>query len=173
MRTATVIAFATLLASTPALAAESITIIKAISDDGIGKIIGTVKFTDSDKGLIVDPDLGELSPGLHGFHVHEKADCGVAEKDGKKVAGLAAGGHFDPNKTTRHEGPDGNGHNGDLPALEVKEDGTATRALLAPRLKLADIKGHAVIVHEGGDNYSDAPKPLGGGGARVACGIIE
>ncbi|HAQ86214.1 MAG TPA: superoxide dismutase [Cu-Zn] SodC1, partial [Pseudomonas sp.] len=44
----------------------------------------------------------------------------------------------------------------------------------APRLKsLGDLKGHALMVHEGGDNYSDEPKPLGGGGARVACGVIE
>lgn len=28
------------------------------------------------------------------------------------------------------------------------------------------------MVHEGGDNYSDDPKPLGGGGARVACGVV-
>ena len=40
-------------------------------------------------------------------------------------------------------------------------------------LRARDLKGHALMVHEGGDNYSDEPKPLGGGGARVACGVIE
>ncbi|OAM52679.1 superoxide dismutase [Methylovorus sp. MM2] len=164
---------ASLLASSSAFAAEKIVVINAISDVGVGKIIGTVKFSDSDKGLVIDPDLGELAPGLHGFHIHEKASCDVAEKDGKKTAGLAAGGHFDPLKTSKHEGPDGIGHKGDLPALEFKEDSSATRALLAPHLKVADLIGHAVIIHEGADNYSDTPKPLGGGGARLACGVIE
>ncbi len=28
------------------------------------------------------------------------------------------------------------------------------------------------MIHAGGDNYSDTPEKLGGGGARVACGVI-
>jgi len=44
--------------------------------------------------------------------------------------------------------------------------------LLAPRLKLADVQGRAIMVHAGGDNYSDEPQPLGGGGERIACGVI-
>jgi Cu-Zn family superoxide dismutase len=45
--------------------------------------------------------------------------------------------------------------------------------VLAPRLKLSDVKGKALMVHAGGDNHSDHPAPLGGGGARIVCGIIE
>jgi Cu-Zn family superoxide dismutase len=45
--------------------------------------------------------------------------------------------------------------------------------LLAPRLKLADIKGRSLMIHAGGDNYSDTPAPLGGGGARAACGVVK
>lgn len=162
-----------LLGSSAAMAAEKIVVINAISEEGVGKIIGTVKLSDSDAGLLIDPDLGELSPGLHGFHIHEKPNCGVADKDGKKVAGLGAGGHYDPHKSAKHEGPEGHGHHGDLPALEVKDDGSATKILVAPRLKLSEISGRSLMIHEGGDNYSDAPKPLGGGGGRIACGIIE
>jgi len=29
------------------------------------------------------------------------------------------------------------------------------------------------MIHAGGDNYADQPAPLGGGGARVACGVIK
>jgi len=29
------------------------------------------------------------------------------------------------------------------------------------------------MVHVGGDNYSDNPEALGGGGARMACGVIK
>lgn len=162
-----------LLGSSAVMAAEKIVVVNAISEEGVGRIIGTVKLSDSDAGLLIDPDLGELSPGLHGFHIHEKPNCGVADKDGKKVAGLGAGGHYDPHKSAKHEGPEGHGHHGDLPALEVKDDGSATRILVAPRLKLSEITGRSLMIHEGGDNYSDAPKPLGGGGGRIACGIIE
>jgi superoxide dismutase, Cu-Zn family len=154
-------------------AEEQIVVVRAIDANGIGSMIGTVKFSDGEKGLAIDPDLGNLAPGLHGFHVHEKASCEPGEKDGKKVAGLGAGGHFDPHKMNKHAGPEGQGHHGDLPALEVGEKGEAVKTMIAPHLKLADIKGHALIIHEGGDNYSDDPKPLGGGGARIACGIIE
>ena len=160
-------------ASLPVLAAEQIVVIRAINDDGVGKMIGTVKLSDSDKGLVFDPDLGELTPGDHGFHVHENPSCDPAMKDGKNTAGAAAGGHYDPASTGDHEGPHGKGHLGDLPALVVKEDGSATGQIIAPRLKLDQIHGRALMIHEGGDNYSDKPKPLGGGAGRVACGIID
>lgn len=157
----------------PAMAAEQIVVMRSISDDGIGKMIGTVKLSDSDQGLVLDPDLGELSPGKHGFHIHQNPSCEPAMKDGKKTAGAAAGGHYDPTNTGEHEGPGGQGHLGDLPALVVKDDGGATSPVVAPRLKLDQIHGRTLMIHEGGDNYSDNPKPLGGGGARVACGIID
>jgi Cu-Zn family superoxide dismutase len=161
------------LFSVQAAADEQIVVVRAIDANGAGSIIGTVKFSDSEKGLVIDPDLGNLAPGRHGFHVHEKPSCEPGEKDGKKVAGLGAGGHFDPHKISKHAGPEGHGHHGDLPALDVGENGEAVKSMVASKLKLADIKGHALIIHEGGDNYSDDPKPLGGGGARIACGIIE
>jgi Cu-Zn family superoxide dismutase len=40
-------------------------------------------------------------------------------------------------------------------------------------MSVAKAQGHAIIIHEGGDNYSDTPKPLGGGGSRIACGVVE
>jgi Cu/Zn superoxide dismutase len=55
----------------------------------------------------------------------------------------------------------------------VDSNGNAKTTLIAPRLKLADIQGLAVMIHAGGDNYSDLPKPLGGGGERIACGVIQ
>ena len=161
------------LASSIALSAEKIVTVRAISEAGIGKSIGTITFSDSNEGLVIKPNLSELTPGTHGFHIHEKPSCDAAEKDGKVVAGQAAGGHYDPAKSSKHEGPMGMGHKGDLPALEVTTDNHAEKPMLAPNLKLSDVAGHAVIIHEGGDNYSDTPKPLGGGGSRVACGIVD
>ncbi len=56
--------------------------------------------------------------------------------------------------------------------VTVDDSGKSKQTLLAPNLKLAEIKNRAVIIHQGGDNYSDQPQPLGGGGRRIACGII-
>jgi superoxide dismutase, Cu-Zn family len=162
-----------LLGGLPAMAAEKVVAMRAISEDGVGKIIGIIKLTDSEQGLVITPDLAELPPGERGFHVHENPSCATLEKDGKKVAGLGAGGHYDPAHSGKHEGPQGAGHSGDLPALVVAADGSATQAITAPRLKIADVINRALIIHAGSDNYSDDPKPLGGGGARIACGIIE
>ena len=147
-------------------------IVYTITDAGIGDVLGTLKFWDTDKGLRIVPNLKNLTPGTHGFHLHEFPDCSPMEKDGKMVPGLAAGGHFDPDHTGEHMGPEGDGHKGDLPFLTVEADGTAHKSLLVPHLTLADLHGHAFIIHEGGDNYSDDPKPLGGGGIRIACAIV-
>ena len=46
------------------------------------------------------------------------------------------------------------------------------QTLTAPALTLADVEGRTLMIHENGDNYSNEPKPLGGGGARIACGVI-
>ncbi len=154
-------------------AEEAVVQMNLINEQGIGKAIGTVTLSDTTTGLKLTPALSGLAPGFHGFHVHEKPDCGPGVKDGKTQAGIAAGGHYDPAKTGKHEGPQGKGHMGDLPYLTVGKDGKASTVLLAPRLKLADIKGRALMIHAGGDNYSDTPAPLGGGGGRVACGVIK
>ena len=70
-------------------------------------------------------------------------------------------------------GPKGQGHLGDLPKLVAAKDGSANVSLVAPRLKVADLKGRSLMVHESGDNYADDPKPLGGGGGRFACGVVN
>jgi superoxide dismutase, Cu-Zn family len=156
-----------------AVSAEELVMhVNLVNEQGIGKDIGTITVSDSQYGLLVVPQLNSLLPGMHGFHIHQNPDCSPSVKDDKKVTALAAGGHLDSDGTGRHEGPYGKGHLGDLPALYVGNDGKATLPVLAPRLKVADLKGHSVMIHAGGDNYSDQPEKLGGGGARVACGVI-
>lgn len=144
-----------------------------VSADGVGKALGSVTLADSNHGLVVTPALHGVAPGLHGFHVHENGSCEPSEKDGKMVAGMAAGGHYDPDDSGHHGLPWGDGHRGDLPALYVDSKGNATHPVLAPRLKLAELDDRALMIHVGGDNYSDDPAPLGGGGARMACGVIS
>lgn len=148
--------------------------VNKIDENGVGSAIGTLRLEDTDRGLMVTPQIAELPEGTHGFHVHANADCGPAEQNGKKTAGLAAGGHFDPDKTGKHLGPESKeGHLGDMPALVVDGSGKADKPVVAPRLKVKDVEGHAIVIHAGGDNYSDQPAALGGGGARIACAMVK
>lgn len=157
------------MAASPELKAT----MNVLSDAGIGAPAGSVTITETPHGLVFTPALTGLPAGLHGFHVHETGNCNTAQKDGKPVAGLAAGGHYDPAGSKHHGLPWGDGHLGDLPALYVDASGNAGNPVLAPRLKLADVKGRALMVHVGGDNHSDHPAALGGGGARLVCGVIQ
>jgi len=142
--------------------------------EGPGESVGSIQLEEHAHGVLFSPDLNGLEPGLHGFHVHEHPDCGPSTNDqGETVPAGAAGGHYDPEDSGEHLGPWGEGHRGDLPALFVDEQGRATHPVLAPRLSLSELKGRSLMVHAGGDNYSDHPSPLGGGAGRVACGVIE
>ena len=156
-----------------ALAAKSVKVnIKHIDVKGVGKSAGTITLTETKDGLELSTNLKGLPPGEHGFHLHENGSCDPADKDGVPTAGQAAGAHYDPDGTKAHKGPAGGGHKGDLPKLEISEKGTAKDKHPVMGLTLADVAGRALMIHEGGDNYADAPKPLGGGGARIACGVV-
>jgi Cu-Zn family superoxide dismutase len=168
---AATIAFACIASA--AGAAELAVTMHKITDAGIGEAIGRVYFKDGPKGLVVTPRLKGLPPGEHGFHVHANRSCdAAASPSGQRAAGLAAGGHYDPGGTGKHLGPEGEGHKGDLPKLTVAADGTTKGSLLAPHLKVAHLRRHSLMIHAGGDNYADQPQPLGGGGARIACGVF-
>ena len=143
-----------------------------VDTKGQGAAIGEIVLSESRHGLVLTPRLKGLPPGLHGFHVHERPSCAPAEKDGAMVAGQAAGAHYDPQGSGHHGLPWGDGHLGDLPALYVAADGTATYPVLAPRLTRKDVSGRSLMVHAGGDNHADHPAPLGGGAGRIACGVI-
>lgn len=146
---------------------------QAVDARGLGRAVGTVSVSESKYGLVFTPALNGLAPGVHGFHVHENASCLPKEQDGKMVPALAAGAHYDPAGTKKHGAPWGDGHLGDLPPLIVDAAGNASQPVLAPRLKMSDLRGRSLMVHAGGDNHSDHPAPLGGGGARVACGVVQ
>lgn len=156
----------TLLLTSRILLAESITIPMYLTvAKGKGTAIGSVKVEDATCGVLLTPDLTHLTPGLHGFHVHVTPNC--------DEFGMKAGGHLDPAKTNEHLGPyHKEGHLGDMPVLIVDAKGNATLPILAPRFQVKKMRHHALMIHEGGDNYADTPAKLGGGGARIACGII-
>lgn len=168
--------FAAVLLAFTSLSTSAGTVItlNAVDEAGVGAEVGTVTVTESRYGLVFTPALHGLPPGLHGFHVHQNPSCAAGEKDGKKVAALAAGPHLDPGASGKHGEPWGEGHLGDLPPLFVDAAGLASQPVLAPRLKkLADLAGHSIMLHAGGDNHADHPAALGGGGARMACGVVK
>lgn len=137
------------------------------------KHAGEVVAVETPYGVAFFPNLklDVSNAGVHGFHIHENPDCG-STKDG---LGLKAGGHYDPDGTKRHSFAwDDKGHKGDLPALYIDKDGKALYPVLAPKIKkLSEIKKRSLMVHVGGDNHHDIPAVLGGGGARMVCGIIK
>src|SRR4051794_29053469 len=140
---------------------------------GPGEAVGTVTIADIPQGAAITTDLTGMPPGPHGFHVHENGSCQPATSNGQTVPAGAAGGHFDPQHTGKHAGPQGQGHLGDLPVLTVSHNGAATETLTAPRIKdVGALRGKALMIHAGSDTYSDQP-PLGGGGARIACGVLQ
>lgn len=163
----------TLAIASSAAFAETIVSMHSVDEKGIATSVGQVAISETKYGLVFSPTLQGLSPGLHGFHVHQNASCDPKEIGGKMVAAGAAGGHYDPLASNVHGTPWGEGHLGDLPALHVDASGSASQPVLAPRLKLSDLGGRALMIHAGGDNHSDHPAALGGGGARIACGVIK
>lgn len=166
----------TSIALAGAARAEDITVqMNAVNDAGIAESLGVVVITTTAHGLEFAPALTGLTPGEHGFHVHENPSCDAAEDDdGKVAAAMAAGGHYDPEANNQHGSPlNDEGHKGDLPVLVADDTGHASAPVNSTRLGVEDLAGRTLMVHVGGDNHSDIPEPLGGGGARFACGLIN
>ena len=165
---------ATMAIAVPAMAADPTVIMHKATQVGTGADLGTIVIARSEVGATFKLNLHGLLPGPHGFQVHENGNCSPILMNGTRIPGGAAGSHFDPDHTYKHEGPTGDGHLGDLPVLVAEADGTATQTLTAPRINDTDVlKLRALVIHAGGDTYSDSPSPLGGGGGRFACGVIE
>ncbi|WP_172370622.1 superoxide dismutase family protein [Sporosarcina jiandibaonis] len=136
-----------------------------------GDEIGEVAFTENSKALIIDIRAEGLKPGIHGTHIHEKGECATPTFE-------SAGGHFNPtSKEHGFDNPKGF-HLGDLPNIEVAEDGTVNVSLHLTDITLKqgmdnsilDKDGSALVIHEGPDDYET--DPAGNSGARIACAAI-
>ncbi len=129
-------------------------------------VSGTVTFTRNGSSITVEADVEGLTPGLHGFHIHEYGDCSAAD-------GTSAGGHFNPDDSD-HGGPnDEERHVGDLGNIEAGQDGRAQFELTDSLISFTganSIIGRAVVVHAGEDDLTS--QPTGDAGGRLACGII-
>ncbi len=127
---------------------------------------GIILFTETPDGVLVNVNLSGLTPGKHGFHIHEFGDCSAKD-------GTSAGGHFNPDGH-QHGSPHGEErHAGDMGNVIANQDGIAQSEYLDKHIKLNgshSIIGYSVIVHEKEDDLSS--QPTGNAGARVACGVI-
>jgi Cu-Zn family superoxide dismutase len=126
-----------------------------------------------------------LEPGMYGMHIHAVGQCETDSEspDGSDTGDyLSSGSHMDADD---HDHPS---HGGDLPALLVKEDGTASLTVSTDRVtkeNLLDDDGSALIIHESPDNYGNIPEryapdgpdedslKTGDAGGRQACGVFE
>ena len=129
-------------------------------------VAGTVTFTAGKSGVHVVADLTGLTPGEHGFHIHEKGDCSAPD-------GTSAGGHFNP-AGHPHGAPGAEHHAGDLGNITAGADGKAHLEADFPSMSMAgadSIVGRAVIVHAGVDDLKT--QPTGNAGGRLACGVIK
>jgi Cu-Zn family superoxide dismutase len=132
------------------------------------KVRGTVRFNEIPPNVHIVADVTGLSPGKHGFHIHEKGDCSAPDAS-------SAGGHFNP-EHKMHGAPDGPEHHmGDLGNIEADASGHAHYERTVNFLEIAvdpnTIDGKAVIIHALEDDLRS--QPVGNAGARVACGIIR
>jgi Cu-Zn family superoxide dismutase len=109
-----------------------------------------------------------LTPGEHGFHVHEVGDCSAPDATSAK-------GHFNPagKQHGHHDGMDR--HAGDMPNLKADAQGNASFSGELTLLSLGSdangIVGRAVVIHADPDDYRS--QPAGNSGKRVACGTIK
>lgn len=152
-----------------------------------GESVGTVTFTDEGSFVQVSVEAEGLTPGFHGFHIHQVGVCepnSVAPAGGAPGDFLSSGGHLQVNGRTEHPA------SGDLTSLQVREDGTAELTTTTDAVTLDDLRqGVSVIVHAGPDNFANiptryalpdgAPVPdettlmTGDAGGRVACAVLS
>lgn len=128
---------------------------------------GTVRFVQMADGAVeVNVELTSVPPGVHGFHIHEKGDCGDN--------GNAAGGHFNPTATA-HGAPNADPHHaGDFGNVTADNNGVVSARFTTRSITVEpganSAVGRAVILHANPDDLTT--QPTGNAGARIACGVV-
>jgi superoxide dismutase, Cu-Zn family len=164
------LSFASLIALAQTPTAKSAVSSKGISmlhPTASNKVSGTVTFMPVADGVQVHAEIMGLTPGKHGFHVHEFGDCSAADAS-------SAGAHFNPTNQP-HAGPDAAArHEGDMGNVEADASGNAKLDYVDHQISLANdaksVIGRSVVVHAKPDDLKT--QPSGDSGARIACGVI-
>ncbi len=139
--------------------------------DAAGDVVAVANLTQEDDYVKIKLEGQGLSPGEHGFHIHETGEC-------KAPDFTTAGGHYNPEDTKHGKEHHDGSHAGDLRNIEVAEDGTVNTEIIAEKVSLKNGElnsvfkenGTALVIHAGADDY--ASQPSGDAGDRIACGVI-
>jgi superoxide dismutase, Cu-Zn family len=127
---------------------------------------GTVTFVKVDGGIKITADITGLTPGKHGFHIHEFGDCSAPDFTSAGPHFMVAGeSHGAPSEPSSHQGDMGN--------LVADTNGIAHMEWVDPHISFDgpnSILGRSVVVHEKEDDLKT--QPTGNSGARIACGVI-
>lgn len=142
--------------------------------DQDGAAVGLATFTEDENGVTVHILLEGLTPGEHGWHLHETGVCdGTTEEPFS-----SAGAHWNPTGM-EHGAPDAPMHHaGDFGNFEATADGLADGSITTRDFTLLgdgptsvnDADGTAIIIHAGRDDLMT--QPSGDSGARFACGVV-
>jgi Cu-Zn family superoxide dismutase len=127
---------------------------------------GVVIFRKVGDAVQVTAQMEGLSPGKHGFHIHEYGDCSAADA-------TSAGGHFNPEGMPHGAPKDEKRHVGDLGNIEAGSDGKGGLEMVDTLIAFEgphSIIGRAVVVHAGEDDFTS--QPTGNAGSRISCGVI-
>ena len=145
-----------------------------LSENGKGKIVGSIEVKEQGKGIAIHVVASGLKPGQYGFHMHEKNTMSNTTDDkGNTVIGGGLGGHWDPDNTHKHAGPHGDGHRGDLEMLQVGKEGTVDQTVISTRIPFKAVKGKAFVIHAMPDNFTDHPVNGGSGARMYAAPFLE
>ncbi len=142
---------------------KAVAVLSSVAGSGVR---GTVVFEQTDEGVRVVAEVSGLTPGKHGFHIHEFGDCSAADY-------TSAGGHFMAPGESHGAPGQSHSHLGDLGNLEADAQGNARLELVDGKFRFdgpTSILGRAVIVHAKEDDLKT--QPTGDAGGRVACGTI-
>jgi Cu-Zn family superoxide dismutase len=133
---------------------------------GDSKVMGKVTFAKVTGGVEMKVEVSGLTPGEHGFHIHEWGDCSSPD-------GMSTGGHYNPTAAP-HAGPDAaQRHAGDFGNITADASGKATLSRIDKVMELNgpnSIVGRAIVVHAGRDDLTS--QPSGNAGGRIGCGVI-
>jgi superoxide dismutase, Cu-Zn family len=128
------------------------------------KVAGTLTFIQDGEKVRVSGTITGLTPGYHGFHIHETGDCSAPDF-------TSAGDHFNPNKGQHGEMDKKESHMGDMGNIKANKDGVAEIDETTEYMDLNQINGKAVVVHANEDDLKT--QPAGNSGPRIGCGIIQ
>ena len=126
------------------------------------KVRGVLRLVQKGDEIKIMGRVTQLTPGEHGFHIHEFGDR--RGSDGK-----ATGGHYNP-KGHDHGSPGGHSHSDDLGNIEADQEGVAQVNITMKGTPLHFVLGRAFVVHAGKDDLKS--QPSGAAGARIATGVI-